>query len=98
MWADHGLRALYRSLGEAGELEPETECILAEYEIFDEEFSEEVLSVLPSEEPWAIPQEEIARRRDFRSDCVLSIDPSTARVHCKWFLKCSLCVVLTGLG
>lgn len=51
-----GPRELQRSLGEAGELEPETESILAEYEIFDDEFSEDVLAVLPEEEPWIVPQ------------------------------------------
>ena len=38
---------LLRSLGEAGEIEPETASILTEYQIDDEEFPPEVLDCLP---------------------------------------------------
>lgn len=50
---------LMRSLGEAGEIEPETSSFLAEYEIDDSEFSQEVLDSLPvtsDGEVWTIPQ------------------------------------------
>lgn len=77
-----------RSLGEAGEIEPETEGILLEYGIDSGPFSDEVLACLPLETPWKIPEKELEYRRDFREDCVFTIDPLTARdlddaVHCK---------------
>lgn len=77
-----------RSLGEAGEIEPETEGILLEYGIDSSPFSDEALTCLPQESPWKIPDEELEHRRDFRGDPVFTIDPATARdlddaVHCK---------------
>ena len=80
--------SIARSLGEAGEIEPETEGILLEYGIDSGPFSDEALACLPQETPWKIPEEELAYRRDFREDCVFTIDPLTARdlddaVHCK---------------
>lgn len=77
-----------RSLGEAGEIEPETEGILLEYGIDSGPFSDEALECLPQETPWKIPERELEYRRDFRNDCVFTIDPLTARdlddaVHCK---------------
>ena len=77
-----------RSLGEAGEIEPETEGILLEYGIDSGPFSDEALACLPLETPWKIPEQELGYRRDFREDCVFTIDPLTARdlddaVHCK---------------
>lgn len=79
---------IVRSLGEAGEIEPETEGILLEYGIDSGPFSDEVLACLPQEAPWKIPEEELMHRRDFREECVFTIDPLTARdlddaVHCK---------------
>lgn len=57
---------LEKTLGQAGEIEPETEGILLEYEVDFSEFSDEVLDCLPKNLPWAIPPEEIGRRRDLR--------------------------------
>ena len=48
-----------RSIGEAGEIEPETNSILTEYEIDDEDFPSNVLECLPSLGPdghWKIPE------------------------------------------
>lgn len=59
---------LAKSLGQAGEIEPETEGILTEYDVDFSEFSEEVLDCLPKNLPWTIPPEEISNRRDLRSD------------------------------
>ncbi|XP_041377898.1 DIS3-like exonuclease 2 [Gigantopelta aegis] len=70
---------LSRSLGEAGQIEPETEALLIENDVDYSEFSDKVLACLPSETPWVIPQEEYQTRRDFRQKCVFTIDPSTAR-------------------
>ena len=80
--------SIARSLGEAGEIEPETEGILLEYGIDSGPFSDEALACLPLETPWKIPEKELEYRRDFRDDCVFTIDPLTARdlddaVHCK---------------
>lgn len=80
--------SIARSLGEAGDIEPETEGILLEYGIDSGPFSDEALACLPQETPWKIPEKELEYRRDFREDSVFTIDPLTARdlddaVHCK---------------
>uniref|UniRef100_A0A7N6BLT9 DIS3-like exonuclease 2 n=1 Tax=Anabas testudineus TaxID=64144 RepID=A0A7N6BLT9_ANATE len=70
---------LAKTLGQAGEIEPETEGILTEYDIDCSEFSDEVLDCLPKNLPWNIPPEEMAKRRDLRKECIFTIDPATAR-------------------
>jgi len=51
-----------------------------EHNVDYSEFGEEVLAYLPADHAsWSIPAEEIARRRDFRQECVFTIDPLTAR-------------------
>lgn len=70
---------LAKTLGQAGEIEPETEGILIEYEVDFSEFSDEVLNCLPKNLPWTIPAEEMAKRRDLRKECIFTIDPATAR-------------------
>ncbi|KAG5286010.1 hypothetical protein AALO_G00009990 [Alosa alosa] len=70
---------LAKTLGQAGEIEPETEGILMEYDVDFSEFSDDVLACLPQALPWTIPPEEIARRRDLRKECIFTIDPATAR-------------------
>lgn len=51
---------LKRSLGEAGEIEPETTSILTEYQVDDDEFPKEVLDCLPkfedNNDPWKISE------------------------------------------
>ncbi|XP_036410600.1 DIS3-like exonuclease 2 [Megalops cyprinoides] len=81
-WHDNSTFAegrLAKSLGQAGEIEPETEGILTEYDVDFSEFSEDVLSCLPQDLPWTIPPEELHRRRDLRKECIFTIDPATAR-------------------
>uniref|UniRef100_G3SEM8 DIS3-like exonuclease 2 n=1 Tax=Gorilla gorilla gorilla TaxID=9595 RepID=G3SEM8_GORGO len=73
------LGQLAKSLGQAGEIEPETEGILTEYGVDFSDFSSEVLECLPQGLPWTIPPEELSKRRDLRKDCIFTIDPSTAR-------------------
>uniref|UniRef100_A0A2K5P2A3 DIS3-like exonuclease 2 n=1 Tax=Cercocebus atys TaxID=9531 RepID=A0A2K5P2A3_CERAT len=73
------LGQLAKSLGQAGEIEPETEGILTEYGVDFSDFSSEVLECLPQGLPWTIPPEEFSKRRDLRKDCIFTIDPSTAR-------------------
>uniref|UniRef100_A0A6J0VBH9 DIS3-like exonuclease 2 n=2 Tax=Pogona vitticeps TaxID=103695 RepID=A0A6J0VBH9_9SAUR len=70
---------LAQSLGQAGEIEPETEGILMEYGVDFSDFSPEVLRCLPQSLPWTIPPEEMAKRRDLRKECIFTIDPSTAK-------------------
>ena len=57
---------LAKSLGQAGEIEPETEGILIEYDVDFSEFPDVVLDCLPKALPWSIPPEELARRKDLR--------------------------------
>ncbi|NXG26335.1 DI3L2 exonuclease, partial [Grallaria varia] len=57
---------LSKSLGQAGEIEPETEGILMEYGVDFSDFSPEALDCLPQNLPWVIAPEELARRRDLR--------------------------------
>uniref|UniRef100_A0A8C8VJQ0 DIS3-like exonuclease 2 n=1 Tax=Pelusios castaneus TaxID=367368 RepID=A0A8C8VJQ0_9SAUR len=68
-----------KSLGQAGEIEPETEGFLTEYGVDFSDFSQEVLECLPQSLPWVIPSAELANRRDLRKECIFTIDPSTAR-------------------
>lgn len=55
-----------------------TRGLLADNMIDTTPFSPEVEACLPAV-PWTIPEAELAVRRDFRADCVFSIDPPTAR-------------------
>ncbi|CAO2625289.1 DIS3-like exonuclease 2 [Lemmus lemmus] len=73
------LGQLAKNLGQAGEIEPETEGILTEYGVDFSDFSSEVLECLPQSLPWTIPPDELCKRRDLRKDCIFTIDPSTAR-------------------
>lgn len=72
---------LIKLLGMSGEIEAETERIIAEHQIDHREFSDECLESLPisSAEDWKIPDSEYEYRRDFRNDIVFTIDPKTAR-------------------
>ncbi|XP_041848575.1 DIS3-like exonuclease 2 [Melanotaenia boesemani] len=70
---------LAKTLGQAGEIEPETEGILIEYDVDFSDFSDEVLDCLPKNLPWTIPPEEMKKRRDLRNECIFTIDPATAR-------------------
>lgn len=45
-----------RSVGEAGEIEPETESFLVENEVEFGEFPAEALACLPTQRPWTLPQ------------------------------------------
>uniref|UniRef100_A0A8B9SF37 DIS3-like exonuclease 2 n=1 Tax=Apteryx owenii TaxID=8824 RepID=A0A8B9SF37_APTOW len=68
-----------KTLGQAGEIEPETEGILTEYGVDFSDFSPEVLECLPQSLPWVISLGELANRRDLRKECIFTIDPSTAK-------------------
>ncbi|XP_032336384.1 DIS3-like exonuclease 2 isoform X2 [Camelus ferus] len=77
--SNFALGQLAKSLGQAGEIEPETEGILTEYGVDFSDFPSEVLECLPQSLPWTVPSEEFSKRRDLRKDCIFTIDPSTAR-------------------
>ncbi|XP_033724656.1 DIS3-like exonuclease 2 isoform X3 [Pecten maximus] len=71
---------LIREIGEDKDMEPRIDAILLEHGVDDSEFSPEVLESLPIQTlPWTIPQKQLAKRRDFRTQCVFTIDPATAR-------------------
>ncbi|NWU99008.1 DI3L2 exonuclease, partial [Upupa epops] len=57
---------LAKSLGQAGEIEPETEGILMEYGVDFSDFPPEALECLPQSLPWVISPGELAKRRDLR--------------------------------
>ncbi|KFP29416.1 DIS3-like exonuclease 2, partial [Colius striatus] len=57
---------LAKSLGQAGEIEPETEGILTEYGVDFSDFPPEALECLPQSLPWIISPGELAKRRDLR--------------------------------
>ncbi|TNN21612.1 DIS3-like exonuclease 2 [Liparis tanakae] len=57
---------LSKTLGQAGEIEPETEGILIEHGVDFSEFSDAVLDCLPKNLPWTIPADEITKRKDLR--------------------------------
>jgi len=65
-----------RLLGNAGQLETETELILMEYDVNDQPFSEEVMKCLPPSD-FKVTKKlmEQQKRTDFRDLCVFSIDP-----------------------
>ncbi|XP_062438938.1 DIS3-like exonuclease 2 isoform X2 [Rhea pennata] len=68
-----------KTLGQAGEIEPETEGILTEYGVDFSDFTPEVLECLPQSLPWVISPGELASRKDLRKECIFTIDPSTAK-------------------
>lgn len=72
---------LYKSLGTAGDIEAETEGLLISNDIDTREFSQSALESLPFVEgvPWTIDEKEFKYRRDFRDECLFTIDPATAR-------------------
>ncbi|XP_068165928.1 DIS3-like exonuclease 2 [Antennarius striatus] len=70
---------LAKTLGQAGDIEPETEGILTENDVDSSDFPPEVLDCLPQDAPWTVPPQELSRRRDLRKECVFTIDPTTAR-------------------
>ena len=69
---------LLKRVGDDSDIDNCTEGILMNNDIDDSEFSPSVTSSLPTL-PFVIPKSEVERRRDFRSQCVFTIDPLTAR-------------------
>ncbi len=69
---------LKRSVGNTGEIQAETEAILAANCIRTQPFNRAVENCLPKL-PFTIPESEIARRKDLRKQCIFTIDPETAK-------------------
>ncbi|KAG0305262.1 hypothetical protein BGZ98_004394 [Dissophora globulifera] len=74
----HPFGQLERELGDIGNIEIETEALLADNNVTTTAFGEKVEKCLP-ELPWAIPEKELSKRRDLRKECVFTIDPATAK-------------------
>ncbi|KAI8450135.1 hypothetical protein BY996DRAFT_6432564 [Phakopsora pachyrhizi] len=74
----HPFGTLVEELGPIGDIEVETNALLKDCNFSLEEFSENVVRCLPPS-PWTIPEREYEVRRDFRSQVVFTIDPSTAK-------------------
>ena len=65
-----------------GDVDAMTKLIVAEHGICDAPFSDAARACLPDvppNEPWKIPDDELAKRKDFRDMLVFTIDPPTAR-------------------
>ena len=75
-------------LGDASVLEIQIQALLIENDIpHDDVFPKDAIDCLPINE-WSIPEEEYKKRRDFRKECIFTIDPATARdmddaLHCR---------------
>ncbi|KAH9392613.1 DIS3-like exonuclease 2 [Tyrophagus putrescentiae] len=72
---------ILQTLGTVGDLESEMEVLLRSNDIDTADFAEEALAEydLFSVDGWKIPEEELSYRRDFRQQCVFTIDPQSAR-------------------
>ncbi|WBW74368.1 3'-5'-exoribonuclease activity Dis3L2 [Schizosaccharomyces osmophilus] len=87
-YSRYPMGVLKEELGSVTNVEDYTNALLLENGISSEPFSREVLECLPAED-WRITEEELAKRRDFRNDIVITIDPDTAKdlddaVSCKY--------------
>ena len=74
-------------LGDIGDKDVEAEVILLENDVPHYEFSQKVLDCLPQGD-WAVEASEEAVRTDFRSKCVVSVDPPGCKdiddaLHCE---------------
>ncbi|KAI6209481.1 DIS3-like exonuclease 2 [Aphelenchoides besseyi] len=72
---------LYKSLGQVGDIDAETEGILVSNDVDTREFSTLALSSLPVVDgvAWTIDEKEFKYRRDYREETIFTIDPLTAR-------------------
>mmetsp|Transcript_18645 Transcript_18645/g.22144 ORF Transcript_18645/g.22144 Transcript_18645/m.22144 type:complete len:978 (+) Transcript_18645:55-2988(+) len=77
-----------RRLGEVGDIATEHEALARSYGVDHGHFSEQVLECANSFQndnkpankgEWTIPEEEIAKRKDFRNHRIFTIDPTTAK-------------------
>mmetsp|Transcript_35375 Transcript_35375/g.82717 ORF Transcript_35375/g.82717 Transcript_35375/m.82717 type:complete len:986 (-) Transcript_35375:87-3044(-) len=74
-------------LGDVGDRSVESAVILHEHGVTAREFGESVLRCLPPAD-WTVSEADLVGRKDFRKECVCSIDPPGCKdiddaVHCK---------------
>jgi len=69
---------LIQTIGDPGDLNNLMTGLLINYGIDSKSIDELADNELPDAD-WTIPADEIKKRRDFRSECVFTIDPLTAR-------------------
>ncbi|KAG0260209.1 hypothetical protein BG011_002086 [Mortierella polycephala] len=74
----HPFGHLERELGDIGNIDIETEALLADNNVITGAFGEKVEKCLP-ELPWTIPEKDLQNRRDLRQSCTFTIDPATAK-------------------
>ncbi|KAG0261287.1 hypothetical protein DFQ27_003074 [Actinomortierella ambigua] len=74
----HPFGQLERELGDIGNIEIETEALLANNNVMTTAFGEKVEKCLP-ELPWLITEKEESKREDLRNTCTFTIDPVTAK-------------------
>ncbi|KAF9976838.1 hypothetical protein BGZ73_007637 [Actinomortierella ambigua] len=74
----HPFGQLERELGDIGNIEIETEALLADNNVVTTPFGEKVEKCLP-ELPWSITEKEQSKREDLRNTCTFTIDPVTAK-------------------
>eukprot|EP00037_Helgoeca_nana_P036307 m.10789 g.10789 ORF g.10789 m.10789 type:complete len:1012 (+) comp7149_c0_seq1:34-3069(+) len=63
-----------RTLGDAGDVDVETDVVLIEHEVPYEPFSDAVLGEMPAQD-WTVPPEAYEKRRDLRDLNICSVDP-----------------------
>ncbi|CAO1623899.1 unnamed protein product [Sympodiomycopsis kandeliae] len=75
----HPFGNLVEEIGVMGNVEAETQAILKDnLSTATEDFSENALKCIPPL-PYSIPEREFEVRRDFRDECVFTIDPASAK-------------------
>lgn len=72
----HG--SIIKTIGKYGTFEAENKSILAEFGIQQNIFSDSIMNSIPPT-PFIIPQIEYVNRENLTKDCVITIDPETAK-------------------
>ncbi|XP_047737406.1 uncharacterized protein LOC108673168 isoform X2 [Hyalella azteca] len=80
LWTDpkFAMGELISDIGRQGDISAESDAFLLQIGIDTSDFPAEVVAQLPGKE-WTIPPEALQGRRDLRDECILTIDPPTAR-------------------
>jgi len=82
-WTDHkwALGDLVEDIGVQGNIDAESKAFLLQSGIDITDFKAEAMADLPEvgRDGWSIPEEALEGRRDYRNECIFSVDPATAR-------------------
>jgi DIS3-like exonuclease 2 len=74
------LATFHEVIGDSFNIVAETRALLMQYQVNDRPHSKEAIACLPQVgDDWQPSAEQLANRRDFRKECVVTIDPPTAR-------------------